>query len=114
QESLAPADGRRPRAKELEELRLREQYLLHEDGAAAGDTELRHLDKAMFRNFLEVIDEEDDDPEGGAGVLGGAGAVGLKKSVSSPSLELEMVPPVAKVRRNVSERRTYRRNVIAR
>lgn len=40
---------------------------------------------------------------------------GLKKSHSSPSLELELAPPpVVKVRRNISERRTYRRIVIPR
>lgn len=114
-------EGRKPRAKELEELRLREQYLLHEkcryegyiavleawrslklvDGTPVGDSELRHLDKAMFKNFLEDIEEESE-------------GLGLKKSVSSPSLEFEMVPPVVKVRRNVSERRTCRRNLIAR
>lgn len=40
---------------------------------------------------------------------------GLKKSYSSPSLELELAPPtVIKVRRNISERRTYRRTIIPR
>ena len=71
------------------------------DGATVGDTELRLLDRAMFRNFLEDIEEESE-------------GLGMKKSVSSPSLEFEMVPPLVKVRRNVSERRTCRRNFIAR
>lgn len=40
---------------------------------------------------------------------------GLKKSHSSPSLELELAAPaVVKVRRNISERRTYRKPVIPR
>lgn len=40
---------------------------------------------------------------------------GMKRSHSSPSLELEVAsPPVVKVRRNISERRTYRKIVIPR
>jgi len=40
---------------------------------------------------------------------------GLKKSHSSPSLELEIAPPtVIKVKRNISERRTYRRTIVPR
>uniref|UniRef100_A0A3Q4GWR4 PH and SEC7 domain-containing protein 4-like n=1 Tax=Neolamprologus brichardi TaxID=32507 RepID=A0A3Q4GWR4_NEOBR len=39
----------------------------------------------------------------------------LKKSHSSPSLELEVAPAtVVKVRRNISERRTYRKPIIPR
>ncbi|CAL8319948.1 unnamed protein product [Lota lota] len=115
------SDGRKSRARDLEDQRLREEYLLHEKcryqgymavleewrsldllgGATVGDAELRLLDRAMCRNFLEDIEEESE-------------VLGMKKSVSSPSLEFEMVPPVVKVRRNVSERRTYRRNIIAR
>lgn len=39
----------------------------------------------------------------------------LKKSHSSPSLELEVATPtVIKVRRNISERRTYRKAIIPR
>lgn len=40
---------------------------------------------------------------------------GLKKSHSSPSLDLELAPPaVIKVRRNISERRTYRKTIVPR
>lgn len=40
---------------------------------------------------------------------------GLKKSHSSPALELEALPSsVVKVKRNISERRTYRRPIIPR
>lgn len=39
----------------------------------------------------------------------------LKKSHSSPSLEVELAPPtVVKVRRNISERRTYRKTIVPR
>ncbi len=40
---------------------------------------------------------------------------GMKRSHSSPSLELESpAQPIVKVRRNISERRTYRKIVIPR
>lgn len=39
---------------------------------------------------------------------------GLKKSHSSPSLELEVAASVVKVKRNISERRTYRRKIVPR
>lgn len=39
---------------------------------------------------------------------------GLKKSHSSPALELEAPSSVVKVKRNISERRTYRRPIIPR
>lgn len=55
--------------------------------------------------FDKAMCGEDDEEEEGR----------LKKSHSSPSLDLEMAPPtLIKVRRNISERRTYRRIVIPR
>lgn len=39
---------------------------------------------------------------------------GLKKSHSSPSLEMEVAASVVKVKRNISERRTYRRKIVPR
>lgn len=60
--------------------------------------ELNQFDKAVCAD--SVADDEEE---------------GLKKSHSSPSLELELLPPtVIKVRRNISERRTYRRTIIPR
>lgn len=62
-------------------------------------TDLNLFDKAMF------TDTVGDDEQ----------AEGLKKSHSSPALELEgPPPPLIKVRRNISERRTYRRTIIPR
>ncbi|KAM4595908.1 PH and SEC7 domain-containing protein 4-like, partial [Polymixia lowei] len=109
----------RRRPKELEEHRLREQYLLHEKcrfevyiqvleawrnldkTADAMDGALNLFDRTMFDSLEELGQEEAMD--------------GLKKSHSSPSLELEMAPPpVVRVRRNISERRTYRRTFIPR
>lgn len=61
--------------------------------------DLNLFDKAICADSVGEEDEEE-------------GA--LKKSHSSPSLELELIPPTVKVRRNISERRTYRRTIIPR
>ncbi|XP_055009391.1 PH and SEC7 domain-containing protein 4 [Boleophthalmus pectinirostris] len=111
-----PPEGRRAKAKELEEHRLRAEYLQHEicryeayiqvlevwksvktsDDSTINSAELGHFDRKICAEVLE------EDEEGG-----------LKKSHSSPSLELEVTAPaVVKVKRNISERRTYRRAVV--
>uniref|UniRef100_A0A3B4A0W5 Pleckstrin and Sec7 domain containing 4 n=1 Tax=Periophthalmus magnuspinnatus TaxID=409849 RepID=A0A3B4A0W5_9GOBI len=111
-----PPEGRRAKAKELEEHRLRAEYLQHEicryeayiqvlevwrsvntsDDSTINSADLSHFD----RNLCAEVSDEDD--EGG-----------LKKSHSSPSLELDVsAPPVVKVKRNISERRTYRKTVV--
>lgn len=70
------------------------------DNDVLSTADLNLFDKAM----CEYSVGEEDEEEGR-----------LKKSHSSPSLELEMAPPtVIKVRRNISERRTYRRTIIPR
>ncbi len=62
-------------------------------------TDLTLFDKAVLPDSVGEEEEEE----------------GLKKSHSSPSLEQEMASPtVVKVRRNISERRTYRRTIIPR
>lgn len=73
--------------------------------AKAGDNvlspaELHQFEKAMWADAVEEVD----------------GAEGsLKKSVSSPSLAVELAPPIViKVRRNISERRTQRRLIVPR
>lgn len=63
------------------------------DALSAGDLKL----------FDRAVCGEEDDEHGG-----------LKKSHSSPSLDQEMAPPTIKVRRNISERRTYRRTIVPR
>ncbi|TMS08775.1 PH and SEC7 domain-containing protein 3 [Larimichthys crocea] len=112
-------EGKKAKAKELEEHRVRAEYLQHEmcryeiyiqvlgswksvkntgDGVLS-IADLNQFDKAVC---ADSVGEEDEDE-------------GLKKSHSSPSLELELLPPtVIKVRRNISERRTYRRTIIPR
>lgn len=64
-----------------------------------GTSELSLFDRAVCK---DPVDEE-----GKEGTL--------KKSHSSPSLDLEMASqPVVKVKRNISERRTYRKIIIPR
>lgn len=70
-----------------------------------GDSELNAPDLNSFDKAIcaDSLGEEDD--------VDGM----LKKSHSSPSLELEVAPAaVVKVRRNISERRTYRKPIIPR
>ncbi|XP_068562338.1 PH and SEC7 domain-containing protein 4 [Cebidichthys violaceus] len=113
-------EGKRAKAKELEEHRVRAEYLRHEmcryeiyiqgleawktvkktGGSMLSLADLSRFDKAVCADSLTEEDEVD---------------CLLKKSHSSPSLELELAPPtVIKVRRNISERRTYRRTIIPR
>ncbi|XP_041666930.1 PH and SEC7 domain-containing protein 2 [Cheilinus undulatus] len=115
-------DGKKAKTKELEEHRVRAEYLQHEigryeiyiqvleawkkerkvDDNMLRTAELSQFDKAMCADSVMEGEEEDDS---------------LKRSHSSPSLELEMPAEpqaVIKVRRNISERRTYRRTIIPR
>ncbi|XP_029024518.1 PH and SEC7 domain-containing protein 1 [Betta splendens] len=115
-----PPENRKIRGKELEEQRVRAEYLQHEisryeayirvleawrtaaagAGSAPSPAELQRYDRATCADAAEEADGE-----------GG----GLKKSLSSPSLAVELAPPaVIKVKRNISERRTQRRVVVPR
>ncbi|XP_077353994.1 PH and SEC7 domain-containing protein 4 isoform X2 [Festucalex cinctus] len=113
-----PPEGKRARGKEMEEHRTRAEYLQHEicryesytqvleawkgvektgDGALISAV-LCLFDKAMCAS--PVADQGEEDVDEGR----------LTKSHSSPSLDLEMAPQSAvRIRRNVSERWTYRR-----
>ncbi|GCC41652.1 hypothetical protein chiPu_0025952, partial [Chiloscyllium punctatum] len=65
-----------------------------------------------YINLLKVkLNEGTDDLEKLEGRLRDCadGFSALKKSHSSPSLNLELQTPIVKVKRNVSERRTYRK-----
>ncbi|KAG7476432.1 hypothetical protein MATL_G00082880 [Megalops atlanticus] len=109
-------DGRKAKAREMEEHKQREEYLQHEKtryevylqmleawqsmggsaGGPVGEAELDRFDREVWA-------------EGRVERTEGR----LKKSYSSPSLELEAArPPVVKVKRNTSERRTYRKVVV--
>ncbi|XP_013859141.1 PH and SEC7 domain-containing protein 1 [Austrofundulus limnaeus] len=118
QQQNAP-DAKKAKTKDLEEHRVRTEYLHHEmcrygiyiqmleiwnslrktDNSALSSTNLTLFDKAVCADALW----EDEEVEGG-----------LKKSHSSPSLELETAIPVVKVKRNISERRTYRKKIVPR
>lgn len=142
-----PPEGKKARTKELEEHRVRTEYLQYEVGEVLyvkvclckckkADNWLcvQTLQISRYEIYIQVLEgwrtvgktgndmlspaelnlfdkimcadsgEEAEEEEGS-----------LKKSHSSPSLELEAAPPtVIKVRRNISERRTYRRPIIPR
>ncbi|XP_067262635.1 PH and SEC7 domain-containing protein 4 isoform X1 [Chanodichthys erythropterus] len=113
------SESRKTKARELEEMRQREEYLQYEKSryevylkvleawetlqtsdSSVGDR-LNVFDEGLWRGEM---DEEQDEAD-----------AGMKRSHSSPSLELETLPqPVVKVRRNISERRTYRKIVVPR
>lgn len=110
-------DGRKPRARALEEQRQREEYLQYEKSRY--EVYLRALEvwqpldaDAAVAERLCVYDEcvwsaAADQTDLGAGPI--------QRSHSSPSLELQTPPPpLIKVRRNISERRTVRKIVIPR
>ncbi|KAI5615643.1 PH and SEC7 domain-containing protein 1-like isoform X4 [Silurus asotus] len=115
-------ESRRAKAKEVEEHRQKEEYLQHEQSRyeayvhildvwqvlgksseTAGGTDLTLFDQELWKG-ADTEEKEDSDIDGG-----------MIRSHSSPSLELEVAtPPVVKVRRNISERRTYRKIIIPR
>lgn len=68
-----------------------------------GGTDLALFDQELWKEAY-MQEKDDSDIDGN-----------MKRSHSSPSLELEVASPtVVKVRRNISERRTYRKIVIPR
>ncbi|XP_048208343.1 PH and SEC7 domain-containing protein 4 [Perognathus longimembris pacificus] len=98
-------DGR-GRGREPDEFRLREAFLEHE--------------KARYETYVQLLVARLRCPSGDLALweeqLGREAAgpprtpkPGLKKSHSSPSLHQEEAPTTAKVKRHVSERRTYRK-----
>ncbi|XP_018584235.1 PH and SEC7 domain-containing protein 1-like isoform X2 [Scleropages formosus] len=113
-------EGRKAKARELEEHRLREEYLQHEKSryeiyrhmlekwkglAGGGGAPVSTAQLDIFDSQVCVETGEEDEEDG----------AGLKKSHSSPSLNLELASaPVVKVKRNISERRTYRKIIIPR
>ncbi|KAJ8408697.1 hypothetical protein AAFF_G00253320 [Aldrovandia affinis] len=113
-----PPDPRRAKTRDLEEHRVREEYLQHERtryalylqtlevwralggevGGPAGVDELELFDRELRSDLPE-------EPE----------QAGLKKAYSSPSLDQDMAPPTeVKVKRNVSERQVYHKPIIPR
>ncbi|XP_072409913.1 PH and SEC7 domain-containing protein 3-like, partial [Chiloscyllium punctatum] len=92
---------RKWKAKDFEEYKLKQEYFEYEK---------RRIE--TYINLLKVkLNEGTDDLEKLEGRLRDCadGFSALKKSHSSPSLNLELQTPIVKVKRNVSERRTYRK-----
>ncbi|XP_012582761.1 PREDICTED: PH and SEC7 domain-containing protein 4 isoform X2 [Condylura cristata] len=96
---------RRGRSRELEEYRLRKEYLEHEKTRYETYVQLLVVRLHCSSDDLDLWEEQ----------LGReAGDLqepkpSLKKSHSSPSLHQDEAPTTAKVKRNISERRTYRK-----
>ncbi|KAF0876541.1 PSD4 protein, partial [Crocuta crocuta] len=96
---------RRGRSRELEEYRLRKEYLEYE--------------KTRYETYVQLLVARlrcpSDDLDLWEEQLGREAAgtqepkPSLKKSHSSPSLHQDEAPTTAKVKRNISERRTYRK-----
>uniref|UniRef100_A0A3P9HFI5 Pleckstrin and Sec7 domain containing 4 n=1 Tax=Oryzias latipes TaxID=8090 RepID=A0A3P9HFI5_ORYLA len=119
QQENAP-EGKKAKAKDLEEHRVRTEYLHHEvcryeiyiqvlqawkkvktsDQSELSISELNQFDRCVCGDSVD--DKKDEESE-------------LQRSHSSPSLEVELAPPtVIKVRRNISERRPYRKTIVPR
>ncbi|KAF7217144.1 PH and SEC7 domain-containing protein 4 [Nothobranchius furzeri] len=117
QEENVP-DPKKAKARDLEEHRLRTEYLHHEvcryeiyiqmleawESVKLTDHQLSAADLNLFDKVVCADTVRSKEPEEPV----------LKRSHSSPSLELEIAAPVIKVKRNVSERRTYRKTVVPR
>uniref|UniRef100_H3ACU0 SEC7 domain-containing protein n=1 Tax=Latimeria chalumnae TaxID=7897 RepID=H3ACU0_LATCH len=98
---LCPPD-KKVKARDVEDYKLKEEYLEYEKNRYEMYVKLLMAKKAAGTDDLDKLESvllasgKEDGPL-------------LKKSHSSPSLNLEQAPVVVKVKRNVSERRTYRR-----
>ncbi|XP_036729327.1 PH and SEC7 domain-containing protein 4 isoform X2 [Balaenoptera musculus] len=96
---------RRGRGRELEDYRLRKEYLEYEK--TRYETYLQLLVARLHSpsDDLDLWEEQLGKEAGGPQ----ESKPSLKKSHSSPSLHLDEAPTTAKVKRNISERRTYRK-----
>ncbi|XP_078095366.1 uncharacterized protein LOC144510035 [Mustelus asterias] len=94
------------KAKEFEEFKLKQEYFEYE--RCRIETYVNLL-KIKLNEGTEDLDKLEAQMYG---IMEEGGST-LKKSHSSPSLNLEQ-PPVVKVKRNVSERRTYRKIIPSR
>ncbi|XP_016044781.2 PH and SEC7 domain-containing protein 4 [Erinaceus europaeus] len=96
---------RRGRSRELEEYRLRKEYLEYEKTRYEMYVQLLvtrlHCPSDDLDLWEEQLGREAEGPR--------ESKPSLKKSHSSPSLQQDEAPTTAKVKRNISERRTYRK-----
>ncbi|MEE6478936.1 hypothetical protein FKM82_012052 [Ascaphus truei] len=95
---------RKSRARDSEDYHLREEYLLYEKSRFETYVKLLALRMQSGCDNLNTWESMLTEPDGTR-----EEGIGLKRSHSSPSLNLESSPVVIKVKRNISERRTYRR-----
>ncbi|CAD7676652.1 unnamed protein product [Nyctereutes procyonoides] len=96
---------RRGRGRELEEYRLRKEYLEYEKTRYETYVQLLVARLHCSSDDLDLWEEQLGREAGGTQEP----KPSLKKSHSSPSLHQEEAPTTAKVKRNISERRTYRK-----
>ncbi|XP_068609147.1 PH and SEC7 domain-containing protein 4 [Brachionichthys hirsutus] len=112
-----PPGVKKAKAKELEEHRLRAEYLQHEVCRYEAYVQVLDAWKSVKKTDDDLMSATElllfDDVVRGDSAGEKKGEDGLKKSHSSPSLE-SLPQAVIKVRRNISERRTYRRPAIPR
>ncbi|XP_045143061.1 PH and SEC7 domain-containing protein 4 [Echinops telfairi] len=96
---------RRGRSRELEDYRLRKEYLEYEKTRYETYVQLLvarlHCPTEDLEPWEEQLGKEAGGPQ--------EPKPSLKKSHSSPSLHQDEAPTTAKVKRNISERRTYRK-----
>lgn len=92
------------KSRESEDYHLREEYLRYEKLRYETYVKLLAVRLESGCDDLQVFESRLTEPDGGQGETSG-----LKRSYSSPSLNPESSPVVVKVKRNISERRTYRR-----
>ncbi|XP_038137968.1 PH and SEC7 domain-containing protein 4 isoform X1 [Cyprinodon tularosa] len=115
-----PPDSKKAKTKDLEEHRVRAEYLQYEVCRYETYIEVLGAWKSVQKNEDSVLSSADlnlFDKAACPGCIGDEDEeeAGLKRSYSSPSLELELAPPtIIKVKRNISERRTYRRTIVPR
>ncbi|XP_029793638.1 PH and SEC7 domain-containing protein 4 [Suricata suricatta] len=96
---------RRGRSRELEEYRLRKEYLEYEKTRYETYVQLLVTRLHCPSDDLDLWEEQLGREAGGTQEP----KPSLKKSHSSPSLHQDEAPTTAKVKRNISERRTYRK-----
>ncbi|KAF5926105.1 hypothetical protein HPG69_011231, partial [Diceros bicornis minor] len=96
---------RRGRGRELEDYRLRKEYLEYEKTRYETYVQLLVARLHCPSDDLDLWEEQLGREAGGALEP----KPSLKKSHSSPSLHHDEAPTTAKVKRNISERRTYRK-----
>ncbi|EMP26279.1 PH and SEC7 domain-containing protein 4 [Chelonia mydas] len=108
---------KRGRGRDLEEYRLKKEYLLYESWLQPGLTLRSPLQKRRYETYVKLLEARlcggSEELEQWEARLGGSDSadegLGLIKSHSSPSLNLDPPPAGVKVKRNISERRTVRK-----